>query len=1041
MIKSIIHWSINNRFLVLLAMVMIIGMGLFSLKNTPVDAIPDLSDVQVIIKTSYPGQAPQVVEDQVTYPLTTAMLSVPGAVTVRGFSFFGDSYVYVIFNEKTDLYWARSRVLEYLSQIAPKLPANATPQLGPDATGVGWIYIYSLIDRSGKHDISQLRGIQDFFLKYELQTVAGVSEVATAGGMVKQYQVKVHPDKLRAFNIPLTHIQTSIKRGNQEIGASVIEMAEAEYMVRATGYIKNKSDLENIPLGFNQNGTPLLLKDVAEIVIGPQMRRGITELNGEGEAVGGIVVMRYGENAQQTIKAVKQKLQQLKPGLPEGVELITVYDRSNLIERAVKNLWTKLLEEFAVVALVCIIFLFHIRSSLVAIISLPVGILTAFIVMYWQGLNANIMSLGGIAIAIGAMIDGAIVMIENMHKHIEKTPLTKQNRWKIVAESASEVGPALFFSLLIITVSFIPVFTLEAQEGRMFSPLAFTKTYAMAASAALAVTLVPVLMGYFIRGKILSENKNPINRLLIASYLPLLKTALKHPKSVLFSAAIILVIGLWPLDKIGSEFIPDLDEGDLMYMPTTYPGISIGKARELLQQTDKLIRTVPEVETVFGKIGRAETATDPAPLTMIETFIQLKPKELWREGMTLKKLTNELDGLVKFPGVTNAWVMPIKTRIDMLATGIKTPVGIKIAGTELSVIETIGKQLEIILKDVPGTISVYSERVAGGRYIKVDIQRGKAARYGLNIADVQQVVATAIGGMNVSETVEGLERYPINIRYPQDYRNSPEALALLPIVTSAGQRIALGDVAKIFIEDGPPGIKSENARINGWTYIDIEGVDVGNYVKNAQQVVEDNLTLPSGYSINWSGQYEYMQRAKEKLSVVIPLTLMIIVLLLFLNFRNFIEVAMIMGTLPLAMVGSIWLMYLQGFNFSIAVGVGFIALAGVAVEIGVIMLVYLNQAYNRLTQQFNENNQPITDEALREIILQGAGMRVRPVMMTAAAIILGLLPILYGTGTGSEVMSRIAAPMVGGMISAVLLTLLVLPVIYYLWKRKIITEL
>ncbi len=1035
MIEGIIRWSVQNRFFVLLATLILVGIGGWSLKNTPVDAIPDLSDVQVILKTSYPGQAPQVVEDQVTYPLTTAMLSVPGAVTVRGYSFFGDSYVYVIFDENTDAYWARSRVLEYLSQVAPTLPANARPQLGPDATGVGWVYLYALVDRTGQHDISQLRSLQDWFLKYELQTVPGVSEVSALGGMVKQYQVKVHPDKLRAFNIPLSHIQMAIQRGNQEVGASVVEMAEAEYMVRASGYIQGREDLANIPLGLDVKGTPLLLKDVADIDVGPQMRRGIAELNGEGEAVGGIVVMRFGENAQKTIDGVKAKLETLKAGLPEGVEIVTVYDRSGLIERAVENLWHKLLEEFIVVALVCVVFLFHIRSSLVAIVSLPVGILTAFIVMHFQGLNANIMSLGGIAIAIGAMIDGAIVMIENMHKHMERTPLTAENRWQVVAESAAEVGPALFFSLLIITVSFVPVFTLEAQEGRMFSPLAFTKTYAMAASAALAVTLVPVLMGYFIRGKVLPEHKNPLNRALIAVYMPALKTVLNHPKTTLALALVVTVIGFWPVSKIGSEFIPPLDEGDLMYMPTTYPGLSIGKAREILQQTDKLIATVPEVKSVFGKIGRAETATDPAPLTMIETFIQLKPRDEWREGMTTDSLKKELDALVKFPGLTNAWVMPIKTRIDMLATGIKTPVGIKVAGPDLKQIEKIGRRLEQVLKDVPGTASVYSERVAGGRYIKVDIQREKAARYGLNIADVQQVVATAIGGMNVTQTIEGLERYPVNLRYPQDLRNSPEQLALLPIVTGSGQRIALADVANVYVEDGPPAIKSENARLNGWTFVDIDGVDIGSYVQNAMAVVADQVELPAGYSLNWSGQYEYMLRAKEKLIYVVPLTLAIIIVLLYFNFRSFAEVAIIMGTLPLAMVGSIWLMYLLGYNFSVAVGVGFIALAGVAVEIGVIMLVYLNQAYRHMLEECEQEGVEPRLETLRHAVLHGAGLRVRPVMMTAAAIIVGLLPIMYGTGTGSEVMSRIAAPMVGGMLSAVILTLLVLPAVYLLWRK------
>ena len=1036
MIEAIIRWSVSNRFFVLLATIIIVGGGLVTMKNTPVDAIPDLSDVQVIIKTSYPGQAPQVVEDQVTYPLTTAMLSVPGAQTVRGYSFFGDSYVYIIFDDDTDLYWARSRVLEYLSQVAPNLPENARPQLGPDATGVGWVYLYALVDRTGQHDISQLRSLQDWFLKFELQTVPGVSEVSALGGMVKQYQVKVDPEKLRAYGIPLSHIQMAIKRGNQEVGASVVELAEAEYMVRATGYISDKKDIETIPLGVNDNGTPLLIRDIATVDIGPQMRRGIAELNGEGETVGGIVVMRFGENAQKTIDGVKAKLEDLKKGLPDGVEVVTVYDRSALIERAVDNLASKLLEEFIVDALVCVAFFFHVRSSLVAIISIPVGIITALIVMYMQGINANIMSLGGIAIAIGAMSDGAIVMIENMHKHMEKTPLTKENRWQVVIDSAVEVGPALFFSLLIITVSFVPVFTLEAQEGRMFSPLAYTKTYAMAASAALAITLVPVLMGYFVRGKVLPEHKNPVNKFLTFLYIPTLKTVLRFPKSTMVAALIVLAIGVWPIDKIGSEFIPPLDEGDLMYMPTTYAGISIGKARELLQQTNKLIKTVPEVETVFGKVGRADTATDPAPLTMIETFIQLKPKEQWREGMTTQDLIKEFDAVVNLPGLTNAWVMPIKTRIDMLATGIKTPVGIKIGGPDLMEIQKIGQQIESILTDVDGTASVYSERVAGGRYLKVDIDREKAARYGLNIADVQQIVSSAIGGVNVTQSVEGLERYPVNIRYPQSYRSSPESLSLLPVVTPQGKRIALADVADVYIEDGPPGIKSENARLNGWVYVDIDGVDIGTYVATAQQVVAEQLVLPAGYSINWSGQYEYMLRAKEKLTYVVPLTLAIIVILLYLNFRNFIEVAIIMGTLPLSMVGSIWLMYIEGFNFSVAVGVGFIALAGVAVEIGVIMLVYLNHEYQALMDRCKEGGTLPSAEMLTEAVLHGAGLRVRPVMMTTATIIFGLLPVLYGSGTGSEVMSRIAAPMVGGMVSAIILTLLILPAIYLIWRKQ-----
>ncbi len=1034
MIASIIRWSIVNRFFVLLATVLLVGVGLFAIKNTPIDAIPDLSDVQVIIKTSYPGQAPQVVEDQVTYPLTTAMLSVPGAVTVRGYSFFGDSYVYIIFDEKTDLYWARSRVLEYLSQVTPSLPPAAKPQLGPDATGVGWVYIYSLIDKTGQHDLSQLRSLQDWFLKYELQTVPGVSEIATVGGMVKQYQVTVNPEKLRAFGIPLSHVSLSIQRANQEVGASVIEMSEAEYMVRASGYITGKDDLNNIPLGLNKNGTAVLLQDIADVQLGPQMRRGIAELNGEGEVVGGIVVMRFGENAQATINGVKDKLAQLKKSLPDGVEIVTVYDRSGLIQSAIENLWHKLLEEFIVVALVCMVFLFHVRSSLVAVISLPVGILTAFAVMYFQGINANIMSLGGIAIAIGAMIDGAIVMIENMHKHMEKTPLTAENRWEIVSKSATEVGPALFFSLLIITVSFIPVFTLEAQEGRMFSPLAYTKTYAMAAAAGLAITLVPVLMGYFIRGRIMPEHKNPVNRTLVRLYMPVLKTVLHYPKITIFLAGLVLLSTLWPLEHLGSEFMPELDEGDLMYMPTTYPGLPIGKARESLQQMDKLIATVPEVENVFGKIGRAETATDPAPLTMVETLVQLKPRDEWRPGVTTDSLKKELDALVQFPGFTNAWVMPIKTRIDMLATGIKTPVGIKVAGPDLSVIQSIGRQLETILGQVEGTTSVYSERVAGGRYLDIDIRRDMAARFGLNIADVQQVIASAIGGTNITQTIEGSERYPVNIRYPQAYRNSPSQLALLPIVTPGGERIALGDVANIAVIDGPPSIKSENARPNGWTFIDIADIDVGTYVKQAQAALDRELKLPAGYSLNWAGQYEYIQRAKAKLNYVVPLTLLIILFLLYLNFRNFTEVALIMGTLPLAIVGSVWLMYLLKFNFSIAVGVGLIALAGVAVEIGVIMLVYLNQSVANLKKRHTDPTR-IAKSELKQAVLEGAVLRVRPVVMTTGATIVGLLPIMYSAGTGSEVMQRLAAPMIGGMVSALFLTLLVLPAVYYLLRK------
>ncbi len=1078
MINKIIHWSIFNRVWILLITALIIIAGTFAIKNTAIDAIPDLSDVQVIIKTSYPGQAPQLVQDQVTYPLTTAMLSVPGAKTVRGYSFFGDSYVYIIFEDNTDLYWARSRVLEYLSQVTDSLPDSAKPQLGPDATGVGWVYIYALADRRQalgleSLDLAELRSLQDWFLKYELQTVAGVSEVATVGGMVKQYQIQVDPQKLRAYGIPLSLLQTAIQEANQEVGASVIEMAEAEYMVRASGYIKGIDDLKNIPLGaidqrsavnsatgktvnkrLTTNGQPLFLSDVATITEGPQMRRGISELDGEGEAVGGIIVMRSGENAQKTIVAVKEKLALLSNSLPEGIEVVTVYDRSDLIKGAIDNLWDKLSEELIMVALACILFLFHVRSALVAIISLPIGILIAFIIMYLQGLNANIMSLAGIAIAIGAMIDGAIVMIENMHKHMESSllkgePINDSNRWQLVSKAASEVGPSLFFSLLIITVSFLPVFTLEAQEGKLFSPLAFTKTYAMAAAAILAITLVPVLMGYFIRGKIISEKKNPLNRLLIAMYQPMLSSLLKFPKTTLAIALIIVFSSLLPASKIGSEFMPDLDEGDLMYMPTTYAGLSVGKARELLQQTDKLIATVPEVEHVFGKIGRAETATDPAPLTMIETMIKLKPKDQWREGLTSQKLREELNQLVQFPGVSNTWVMPIKTRIDMLATGIKTPVGIKISGPDLNIIQGIGQELEKVIGDIKGTASVYSERVVGGRYIKIDINRRHAAQYGMSIKDVQQIISSAIGGSNITESVEGDKRYPINLRYPQHYRDSPEQLERLPIITKAGHSIALGDVADIRIEDGPPMIKSENARINGWIYIDIENsgvnkIDVGSYVENAQRVVleklelgagKGGLDLPTGYAIRWAGQYEYMQRAKEKLSYVVPFTLGLIILLLYLNFRNGRDVALILLTLPMGMVGGILLIYYYQFNFSVAVGVGFIALAGVAAETGVIMLQYLKQALL--------DSPPKNTLELQQAILDGAVRRVRPVMMTAIATIAGLVPVMVGSGVGSEVMSRIAAPMLGGMISVVILTLLVLPVAYYQalqWRSDVSVE-
>lgn len=1031
MLDAIIRWSIRNRFLVLVMTVFLTVAGLYTLKETPVDAIPDLSDVQVIIKTSFPGQAPQVVEDQVTYPLSTAMLAVPKAITVRAYSFFGDSYVYIIFEDGTDPYWARTRVLEYLSQVAGKLPANARPELGPDATGVGWVYQYALVDETGKHDLSQLRSIQDWFLKYELQTAYGVSEVATIGGMVKQYQISIEPNRLRAYGIPLSHVKMAIKKANQEVGGSVIELGEAEHMVRATGYLKDIEDIKNIPLGVTDAGTPILLSNVARVSKGPQMRRGIAELDGRGEVVGGTIVMRQGENALKTIDAVKEKLKSLEKSLPEGVKIVEVYDRSSLINRAIDNLSFKLFEEFLVVALVCMLFLFHFRSSLVVIISLPIGIISAFIVMYMQGINANIMSLGGIAIAIGAMVDAAIVMIENVHKHFEKTQVTDENRWRIIEEAAIEVGPPLFFSLLIITLSFLPVFALQAQEGRLFSPLAFTKTYAMAAAAGLSITLVPVLMGYFIRGKITPEHKNPINRLLIKTYRPFINFTLKYPKKVLAGAFGILLLSLIPLSQIGSEFMPDLDEGDWMYMPTTLPGISIGKARQVLQQTDRVIKSFPEVKTVFGKIGRAETATDPAPLTMIETVIQLKPKDQWRDGMTPEKLKAELEKEVNFPGITNAWVMPIKTRIDMLATGIKTPVGIKISGPSLQGIQDIAASLEPILKKIKGTSSVYGERVAGGRYINIEIDRTKAARYGINISDIHEVIATAVGGMNVTQTVEGLERYPVNLRYPQTYRHSVPKLKMLPMVTSGGSHIVLADVASVYIADGPPAIKSENARLTGWVLVDIDGRDLGSYVAEAQATVQNSLKLPPGYSISWSGQYEYMERAQNRLMKVVPITLAIILLLLYLSFRRFTEVALIMGTLPLSLIGGFWLLYLLGYNFSVAVMVGFIALAGVAVEIGVLMLVYLNQAFADIQKRKEDK---LTLEDLKDSIIQGALLRIRPIIMTVSAIIAGLLPIMLGSGTGSEVMRRIAAPMVGGMFSATILTLLVIPAVYLLWK-------
>jgi len=1031
-IGALIRWSVANRSLMALLGVLLGVWGVVAIQRIPLDAIPDLSDVQVIVKTAYPGQAPQVVEDQVTYPLATALLSVPGAVTVRGYSFFNDSFVYVLFEDGTDLYWARSRVLEYLNQV--DLPAGASAALGPDATGVGWVYQYALVDRSGRHDLAELRSLQDWFLKYELQTVKGVAEVATIGGMVRQYQVVVDPDRLRAFNIPLTRVREAIELGNQETGGRVIELAEAEYMIRATGYIDSLEALESIPVQVTADGVPVTIGEIAEVRFGPELRRGIGELNGQGEAVGGVIVMRFGENARATIERVKARLAELAAGLPDGVEIIETYDRSGLIGRAVDTLFDKLVDEFLIVVLVCALFLFHLRSALIVVISLPLGILAAFIVMQAQGINANIMSLGGIAIAIGAMVDAAIVMIENFHKHLERAGgrLEGEARWRAVADSCAEVGPSLFFSLLIVALSFVPIFALEAQEGRLFKPLAYTKTYAMAAAAGIAVTLVPVLIGALVRGRITPEEKNPVNRMLISGYRPLLHAALKFPKSILALTVLLLVVSVWPWLKLGSEFMPELDEGDLLYMPSAYPAASSAKMAEILGQTNRLIMSVPEVESAYGKAGRADTATDPAPLTMIETTIQLKPRSEWRPGMTMERLKDELDARVRVPSLTNIWIMPIKNRIDMLATGIKTPVGVKVAGPDLAVISELGEQIERVLRDVPGTASAYSERVTGGRYITIDVDRRAAARFGLNIVDVHAIVGSAIGGMPVGFSVEGLERYPINLRYPRELRDSIEDLAELAIVTPRGEQIPLSAVAELRLESGPGVIRTENARLNGWIYVDVADSDIGRYVERARAAVREQVDLPPGYSVAWSGQFESMQRAAETLKLVVPATLLIIVLLLFLNFRNLISVAIILGTLPLALVGGVWLLYLLDYNLSVAVGAGFIALAGVAVEIGVLMILYLDQSLSAASARAGA---ALTPAELRQAVIDGALKRIRPILMTVSATIAGLLPIMLGTGTGSEVMRRIAAPMVGGMLSVTVLALAVVPVVYYLWKR------
>ena len=1038
MIRRVIEWSVNNRFLVLLATLFATAWGVWAVMSTPIDALPDLSDVQVIIRTPYAGQAPQIVENQVTYPLATTMMSVPGAKVVRGYSFFGDSFVYVLFKDGTDLYWARSRVLEYLSQLQGKLPPGAKPSLGPDATGVGWIYEYALVDRTGQHDLAQLRALQDWFLKYELKSLPNVAEVATIGGMVKQYQVVLDPVKLASFGVTHQQVIDAIRNANQETGGGVVDMSESEYMVRASGYLKTLDDFREIPLKVGQGGVPVTLGEVAHIQLGPEMRRGVAELDGQGEVVGGVVILRSDKNARTTIAAVKAKLAELKKSLPPGVEIVPTYDRSQLIDSAVENLSHKLIEEFIVVALVCVIFLWHLRSSLVAIVSLPLGVLIAFIVMRHQGINANIMSLGGIAIAIGAMVDAAVVMIENAHKKIEAwqhahpgETLQGEAHWQVITAAAVEVGPALFFSLLVITLSFIPVFTLEAQEGRLFGPLAFTKSYAMAAAAGLSVTLVPVLMGYWIRGRIPDERSNPLNRVLIGLYRPALEAVLRRPKFTLLMALLAFLTSAWPVSQLGGEFLPAMDEGDLLYMPTALPGLSVQKATQLLQQTDRMIKSVPEVASVFGKAGRAETATDPAPMEMFETTIQFKPRDQWRPGMTPALLVKALDTAVQVPGLTNLWVPPIRNRIDMLATGIKSPIGVKVAGNNLEQIDRVTQAIEQVAKTVPGISSALAERLTGGRYINVDIDRRAASRYGLNVNDVQSVVASLIGGENVGETVEGLARFPINVRYDRSWRSSPEALTRLPILTPTGEQITLGTVAKVSISDGPPMLKSENARPTGWVYVDVKGRDLASTVADLRQAVARQVKLEPGMSVAYSGQFEYLERANARLKLVVPATLLIIFVLLYFIFKRFDEAGLIMVTLPFALTGGLWFLYLMGYNLSVATGVGFIALAGVSAEFGVIMLLYLKNAWDARREAGQDD-----DAGLLDAIREGAVLRIRPKAMTVAVIIAGLLPILLATGTGSEIMSRIAAPMLGGMVTAPLLSLFVIPAAYSLMRRR-----
>ncbi|MBA5636484.1 efflux RND transporter permease subunit [Duganella sp. LX20W] len=1042
MIARVIRHAIAYRIWVLLAAALLAAWGLVSLRQTSLDALPDLSDTQVIVRAQYPGQAPQLVEDQVTYPLTTALLSVPGARTVRGYSFFGDAFVYVLFDDATDQYWARSRVAEYINQVQSRLPAGVRAELGPDGTGVGWVYEYALVDRSGRHDLGQLRALNDWFLKFELKTVANVAEVASIGGMVRQYQIVLDPDRLRAYGMSHAKVLDAIAKANQESGGSVVEMAETEYMVRAHGYLRSLDDFRNIVLDAGESGTPVLLRDVASVRLGPEMRRGIAELNGEGEVAGGVVVMRSGKNALDTITAIKAKLAALKASLPAGVEVVTTYDRSTLIAASVANLRDKLMEEFIVVAIVCALFLFHLRSAAVAIISLPLGVLAAFIVMRYQGVNANIMSLGGIAIAVGAATDAALVLIENAHKHLEAWQhahpgqgISAAQRWELITQAAIEVGPALFFSLLIVALSFIPVFGLEAQEGKLFSPLAYTKTYTLAAAAGLAITLVPVLMGYLIRGRIPSEAANPVNRLLVRLYRPLLDASLLHPRTTIAVALAALALTAIPLSRLGGEFLPPLNEGDLLYMPSALPGLSAAKAGELLQQTDRLIKTVPEVATVFGKAGRAETATDPAPMEMFETTIQFKPRDQWRPGMTPAKLVEELDRVVKVPGLSNVWVPPIRNRIDMLSTGIKTPVGVKVTGPDLNRIDAIATSIEAAVKQVPGATSALAERLRGGRYIDVTVDRARAARYGLAVADVQSVVATAIGGENVGEVVDGRQRFPINVRYPQDYRDSLQALRALPVVTPRGAQILLGDVATLAVNDGPPMIRSENARLSGWVYVDVRGVDLAGAVRAMQARVAREVALPPGYAIGWSGQFEYLERAEARLRTVVPLTLGVIFLLLYFAFRRVSEAALLMCTVPFALVGGFWFVWALGHAVSVATAVGFIALAGLAAEFGVVMLVYLRNALDaRLAQ-----GRPLSHELILEAIREGAVQRVRPKAMTVAVILAGLLPIMFGSGAGSEVMQRIAAPMVGGMVTAPLLSLFVIPAAWRLlqeWRLR-----